>query len=651
MSQKNHEFESAIMAIFDHLYATSNIKLPEELSAEVTKVLLTIQWARKSDKLPDFQLAGSFSAKDIKSLFSEYVLDAGHYKGKTKLVLDDRSLIYLYEKLSLYEVESAERDWLGDALEVFRAATSKRLGGQFFTDQRVTDLAVEILNYRPDKDLFVDTCAGTGGFLIAAAKIAKRAGTHPLGIKGIELDSTLSHMANSTLQNYLESLEGTVFNADSLTSDNWSRDTLSSIPEGSIDIIASNPPFGTKITIKDEEVLSKFDLGHVWGKTTTGWSKTNRTTPRAPDILFLERNLKMVKPGTGKIALVLPYQILSGPKTGYIREWLLRNARVLAVIDLPDDTFQPWTGTKTSLLVAERRTEPLETWNEESYPVFMSIAEEIGHDRRGKPVLDQNGKIVSDLPEVALQYQSWSQNPKATFSSSKCFLADAAKVTLESDLRLNAAFFNPSAYSARENLQIGSEQKNFRVERFGDLVEHIFCPGRFTRNYVEEGAGGIPFLGGANILHFSINTKKYLSKDDPNLGGLIVREGWLLITRSGSTGIVSSVPEAWDGAAISEHVIRVVPDESKKISAGYLEAYLRSELGQELLAAGVFGSVIDEITPEQISELPVPIPLDESLLKRVVEIQILANKGRQLAADSTVRAIEEITKFHKILPL
>ena len=51
------------------------------------------------------------------------------------------------------------------------------------------------------------------------------------------------------------------------------------------------------------------------------------------------------------------------------------------------------------------------------------------------------------------------------------------------------------------------------------------------------------------------------AKDDPNINQLQVREGWILVTRSGSTGIVSSVPKAWDGFAISEHVIRIIPDE------------------------------------------------------------------------------------------
>ena len=49
------------------------------------------------------------------------------------------------------------------------SGVAKRLGGQFFTDQRVTRLAVDLLEYDPAKHDFVDICSGTGGFLIAAA--------------------------------------------------------------------------------------------------------------------------------------------------------------------------------------------------------------------------------------------------------------------------------------------------------------------------------------------------------------------------------------------------------------------------------------------------------------------------------------------------
>jgi restriction endonuclease S subunit len=122
----------------------------------------------------------------------------------------------------------------------------------------------------------------------------------------------------------------------------------------------------------------------------------------------------------------------------------------------------------------------------------------------------------------------------------------------------------------------------------------------------------VPFLGGANITDFIVKTAKAISLDDPRLSALQVRAGWILVTRSGTTGIVSTVPEAWDGFAISEHVIRIVPD-PRKAHPGFLFALLSSDYGQEYLRRGVFGSVIDEISPEYVGQIPIPSSLDKEL--------------------------------------
>ena len=53
---------------------------------------------------------------------------------------------------------------------------------------------------------------------------------------------------------------------------------------------------------------------------------------------------------------------------------------------------------------------------------------------------------------------------------------------------------------------------------------------------------------------------------------------------------------------MSEHVIRIVPD-LNKLDPNYLLAALRTENVQQQLARGVFGSVIDEITPEFVMDL------------------------------------------------
>ena len=67
---------------------------------------------------------------------------------------------------------------------------------------------------------------------------------------------------------------------------------------------------------------------------------------------------------------------------------------------------------------------------------------------------------------------------------------------------------------------------------------------------------------------------------------------------------------------MSEHIIRIVPDENK-MSPFYLLAFLRSKYCQEIIAKGVFGSVIDEIDPNSLAKIMVPVPLDKVKLLQI----------------------------------
>ena len=123
-----------------------------------------------------------------------------------------------------------------------------------------------------------------------------------------------------------------------------------------------------------------------------------------PEILFIERCVQFLKPGTGTMAIVLPDAILGAPGLAYVREWILRNTRVLASIDLHPDTFQPRNSTQTSLLVLQRKSEKqieLETAAKKKleYNVFLALANHVGHDKRGNRtyVRDAEGNEVLDV--------------------------------------------------------------------------------------------------------------------------------------------------------------------------------------------------------------------------------------------------------------
>jgi type I restriction enzyme M protein len=45
----------------------------------------------------------------------------------------------------------------------------------------------------------------------------------------------------------------------------------------------------------------------------------------------------------------------------------------------------------------------------ENYPIFMAVGEKCGHDRRGKPISED------DLPEIAKEYKKFKERNKINF--------------------------------------------------------------------------------------------------------------------------------------------------------------------------------------------------------------------------------------------
>ena len=80
------------------------------------------------------------------------------------------------------------------------------------------------------------------------------------------------------------------------------------------DVILTNPPFAGEV--RDRQILDGYELSR-------GKARIER------DILFLERCLQLLRPG-GRMAIVLPHNKLAVDSYGYVRRWLLREARVVA---------------------------------------------------------------------------------------------------------------------------------------------------------------------------------------------------------------------------------------------------------------------------------------------------------------------------------
>lgn len=689
------DLQQRILHIYNHLYANANIKTPSGISGEVGKILHTAMFVEENHpasllfedraQTPAFRFQPARArqmehgddvccaevAKGLRQNFSSMNALWHLYDADAQLLLSDADLAYACVQLNNVLVSDRNRDVFGDALEVFRGLWSKRAGGQFFTDQKVTSLAMTLLQFDPRKgDDLVDLCAGTGGFLLAGLnhihKLTENDATNPLleaelvtlaarSLKGQEIDADVCDVANATLLSRLGSTSrAVVTRGDSLSLPPSPEHNDAGISYDSHLCAATNPPFGTKITIKNENVLRNFDLASTFA---SGKKASGKLSHRAPDVLFLEQNVRILKPGDGRLAIVVPYQILSGPQMRFVREWLIRHVEILAVVDLPADTFQPHTGTKGALLVVKRRFQALSSIEEaENNKVFFSMPRWIGHDRRGNPVYRRGddgsptGEILSDFDDVGLAFSAFQTHEEPSLCHQHSFTVHLNDILIDPDLHMNASFHRPTATSHVAGRQGGAVETTWQSVKLQDVVKRIFYPTRFKRNYVDHHVGAVPFLGGANISQMVVTTDKWLRADDPKLAELRVCAGWILITRSGSTGIVSTVPENWDGFAMSEHVIRIVPD-PEKLDPAYLSAFLRTCYAQEKISRGVFGSVIDEITPEFIGELQVPLPASIPGSYDIINKAKRAEDARNVAIKSLLEAVDEFDRHLRGLDL
>ena len=664
-------FEKNINEIFDYTYSNTSIRVPSKVGVEVGKILYTGLFREEYENR---KTAFNFSNSEIdliRNFNNEYIkkISADFKKSFTmmnkklnlyseKVKFDDKELVYILSFLNKIIFSNKDYDLFGDALEIFRSKWSKQEGGQFFTNQTVTSLALELIQYDPLKgDDLVDICAGTGGFLLSGFhKIWKDVNKKKItlkqitllakkSLKGIEIDKDVSEVGNNTLSARLGSKEHKLISCFNSLDNNLIINSKN-IKYNNHQCLATNPPFGAKIQVRDINMLKSFELSRMKGKSINSISISKKNSSKSPDILFVEQNIKLLKPGEGRLAIVMPYQLVSGPEATYLRYWILKECSLLAVIDLPGETFQPHTGTKTSLVVLKRRKKVLSNLksnNDKS--VFMSTPRWIGHDRRGNSMFERttdgkiSNKILTDFPDIEEDFKNFKNNKKIKNTKISQEI-DSIEIFKDEYLRFNAMFYRQK--NQANNFK--TSKNKFQIVKLEILIKKIFYPGRFKRNYVDYYKGAVPFLGGSNVTELITKTNKWIREDDPNIDQLRVREGWILVTRSGSTGIVSSVPKAWDGFAISEHVIRIIPDE-KILPKEYIIAFLKSKLGQLELSKGIFGSVIEEISPKSISEINLLIPKDKKILNKIVKEIKESEKSRNLSMQSNVNAMNEIENF------
>ncbi|MDB5776784.1 MAG: restriction endonuclease subunit [Herbaspirillum sp.] len=216
------------------------------------------------------------------------------------------------------------------------------------------------------------------------------------------------------------------------------------------------------------------------------------------------------------------------------------------------------------------------------------------------------------------------------FSKADIFARPASSV-VQGALRLEAGFYGSDGYRALQAM----EESGFKIGRVVD-VAGVRWFGPFARTYVADQTVGVPFLTSSTMLVASNLPEKFISTAlTRDLERLMVSEGTILVSCSGTIGNVAVCTTNVDGFALSQDAIRV--DAKQDIDRGLIYVLLLSPLGRFLVMRNKSGSVIEHLYAADIESLPLPVLPKRlrheisAMIRQVCDLRVRANLALQEA--------------------
>ncbi|HET9676089.1 MAG TPA: N-6 DNA methylase [Solirubrobacterales bacterium] len=291
-------------------------------------------------------------------------------------------------------------DLLGEFFEQIVAADFTQTKGQFFTPMKIVRFVLELCGAveearrsmltevdaegKPRLPYLIDPSCGAGSFLIEYMRQVSAALGSPEACDGLSSrlrdhhDRWFGGSGNRWSQTFLFGIENNydlglaakvnmVLHGDG-SANTWiasglapfesyardGRDSVLSLAtsrgwDGSVyagplnerfDLVVSNPPFSLRFSEDEKNAVAQ----------------TFTELPAAvSEALFIERWYQLLRPG-GKFCCILPESLLDTRGNQRIRLFLLSHFRIQAVVSLPYEAFRPFTSTKTSIVLAEKRS-------------------------------------------------------------------------------------------------------------------------------------------------------------------------------------------------------------------------------------------------------------------------------------------------------
>lgn len=671
--KKSPNLKQVFQSINQHLYG--KLKYTDTDTRARSKQIVNLIFCKlvdeinkKPDEEVEFYIRNGESDEEfydrIKIFFNENVKEKyRELMSENEQITLNKELVYLVAKEFQYiSLLQSSKDILSDAFEIFVSKILKDEGGQFFTPPNIIEFIVNYLDPKIDSKI-LDPACGHGGFLLTVkdylwAKLDSEHNKIALisDLYGIDKDLFLAKISKL----YLEILSGGkshIFCEDSLDPRSYRVPAKNIIQNDMFDFILTNPPFGVKIPIDNKEILNDYQLAHVWKNTNNKWEIQDKIMKQqAPQVLFIERCIQLLKDG-GKLGIVLPEGIFGNPTDRYIWEYLTSKGKILGIISLDQNTFQPYTCNKTSILFFEKLN-----YIPEDYIIDFAIVENVGHDKDGKPfyLLNKDGsKKLSSDGELIINDDLTDLNLRLKETEEFDYLKEQKIFKIKYRQIKNQIFIPLYYIGVEKTLKKLASDQNYKLLTIKELISKkiVFAnKGGYLPRGDEIGShvyglGDIPFVRTSEINNWEINLDSYKKTSEEVYAQYKLKqnieEGDILLVKDGGPNLIGKTAYISDldtKIIIQSHLFQIKTLENKELIDSYLLLYLLNlDIVQKQIQAITFVQGTIATIGNRIMDVVLPIPSEIDKRKEI-------SRNLKSIIDSKIeikKKIQQIKTFNK----
>src|SRR3989441_1010791 len=348
----------------------------------------------------------------------------------TGKLLFNRATLKIYDRPTLRAVIQAIHDMdlsahdghdlKGDMYEYLLSKIQMSgTNGQFRTPRHIITMIVALVNPQPGYRI-CDPACGTAGFLITAYQHILKSHTSKASlVKGIVdgqllkpnqwkfleeraftgYDNDANMVKIAILNLYLHQLEKANIELYNPLTDSRHYGL-------SFDVILANPPFAGKI--QKESILADINL-----------------PTRDTELLFVKWFIDHLTPG-GRAGVIVPAGVLFGDNKSArkVRELLLTECDLQAVVNMPSGIFKPYSGVSTAALIFEKGKKTENVW------FYDLTADGFSLDDKRTPI------EANDIPDVLAKWQKREEGPNS-------YRVAIDKIKANDDLSLAGGRYKP----------------------------------------------------------------------------------------------------------------------------------------------------------------------------------------------------------------